>query len=88
MALRDLRADLVRLDGEIDKLRETIAAGAEGANGATNGDPSSSANGSVPATPSKNYNDIEDVPRLERLVRAKEKSKANLEARVAAAAGA
>lgn len=39
---------------------------------------------SSPAAAGKqNYDEIEDIPRLERLVKAREKSRANLESRVA-----
>jgi hypothetical protein len=115
VALRDLRAELVRLDAEIEEMRGVIAARAASASAASGSVDSRAGNATDTAVPSQatnngnsdeeetnkvstptsapapataprkqTYDDIEDVPRLERLVRAKEKSRANLEARVAA----
>ncbi|RSH94017.1 hypothetical protein EHS25_006670 [Saitozyma podzolica] len=81
VSLRDLRTTLEALDEEIASLRATVSSS----------DPSQSAgdrgvNGkSAPSSGTKvvKYDDIDDVVRLERLVKAKEKTKASLEGRAA-----
>ena len=69
IALRDVRASLETLDGEITSLRETI------------NPPGSSMLDRVEQDKGK-YDDIDDVDKLERLVKAKEKTKTSLEGRV------
>lgn len=69
-AVRDLRAQLEALDDEIASLRETL-------------NPSAAT-----ATPAakNSYDDIDDVARLERLVKAREKTRQTLEGRASWAA--
>lgn len=70
--LRDLRQGIEELDREVEALRATIN-GTPGKDGETNGSQ---------AKVSGKYDDIEDVPRLQRLLGAREKTKAALEGRV------
>lgn len=69
-AKRDLRADLVRLDKEIEAMRVTVASQSEG--------PASQDDKSEVKT----YDDIEDVPKLQRLVKARERTLEHLEKKV------
>lgn len=77
VSLRDLRAVLVCLEEDIADIRETITPGSREA---------SAKSGSNNPTEHGQYDDIEDVARLERLIKAREKTKVSLESRVGWAA--
>lgn len=95
VSLRDLRADLVRLDGEIAAMRATVATAVSAAGNGGNGDggtlPASIPSQSLSQAPSQSqqqtYDNIDDISRIERLVKAREMTRANLEKRVGAMSG-
>ncbi|BEJ14401.1 hypothetical protein CspHIS471_0401680 [Cutaneotrichosporon sp. HIS471] len=72
---RELRSVLVGLDCEISDLRKTIAGSKP---------PQGEEEGKAPAPPS--YDDIDDIERLQRLVKAREMTQNSLEKRVGWAA--
>jgi hypothetical protein len=71
---RELRAALVGLDDEIAEMRRTIAAS----------QPPETGGAKALAPPS--YDDIDDIPRLQRLLKAREMTQKSLEKRVGWAA--
>lgn len=76
---RELRTTIVALDREIGEMRETIAAAKPPEDG---DEEKKDEKKKVPAT----YEDVDDIPRLQRLLRAREMTQKALEKKVGWAA--